>query len=349
MLDRLWQTVTHDIAIDLGTANTLVAVRGIGIVIDEPSVVAVNTRTNQVLAVGLEAKRMVGRTPANVVAVRPLRDGVISDFDTTEAMIRYFIQKVFKEYSNGFKLNRPRVVVGVPSLITEVEAKAVIDAAKSAGARKIYIIEEPVAASIGAELPIEESIGSMIIDIGGGTTDIAIISLGGMVVDNTIKIAGDEMDESIVQYAKHKYNLLIGERTAENLKINIGSAVPVKPELSEEVSGRDLLTGLPKTVKVTSIEIREAIDDVISKIAVAAKEAIEKTPPEILSDLLDRGIVVVGGGGLLRGIDKYLSDKLKTPVRVGHDPKRAVVAGAFKLLDDIQLLERVQIKDNSLI
>lgn len=260
MLDRLWQTVTHDIAIDLGTANTLVAVRGVGIVIDEPSVVAVNNRTNQVLAVGLEAKRMIGRTPANVVAVRPLRDGVISDFDTTEAMIRYFIQKVFKEYSSGLKLNRPRIVVGVPSLITEVEAKAVIDAAKSAGARKIYIIEEPVAASIGAELPIEESIGNMIIDIGGGTTDIAIISLGGMVVDNTIKIAGDEMDESILQYAKHKYNLLIGEKTAENLKINIGSAMPMKPELSEEISGRDLLTGLPKTVKVTSVEIREALE-----------------------------------------------------------------------------------------
>ena len=347
MLNEFWQLLTHDIAIDLGTATTLVAVRGIGVVINEPSVVAVNTKNKQVLAVGTEAKQMIGRTPASVIAVRPLRDGVISDFDTAEAMIRYFIQRVYKSYGGSFKINKPRVVIGIPSLITEVEARAVMDAARSAGARKVYVIEEPVAAAIGVGLPIEDAVGSMVIDIGGGTTDIAVISMGGLVVDNTIKIAGDEMDEAIVEYAKHKYNVLIGEKMAEDLKIKIGSTYIMKEELHSEISGRDMITGLPKTITISSIEVREALEKVVEKIYEAAREAIERTPPEILSDLIERGIIVVGGGALLRGIDKYLSERLKTPVRIGEDPTRAVVNGAYKLLDQLELLEKIQVKDSA--
>ncbi len=349
MLDQFWQLLTHDIAIDLGTATTLVAVRGEGVVINEPSVVAVNQKNKQVLAVGVEAKKMIGRTPASVVAVRPLRDGVISDFDTAEAMIRYFIQRVYRNYGGSFKINKPRVVIGIPSLITEVEARAVQDAARSAGARKVYVIEEPIAAAIGVGLPIEDAIGSMIVDIGGGTTDIAVISMGGLVVDNTIKIAGDEMDEAIVEYAKHKYNILIGEKMAEDIKIKIGSTYILKDEMQADLSGRDLITGLPKTITVSSIEIREALEKVVEKIYEATREAIERTPPEILADLIDKGIVIVGGGALLRGLDKYLAERLKTPVRIGEDPTRAVVNGAYKLLDEIDLLERIQVKDSAFL
>ncbi len=349
MLDNLLSLVTHDIAIDLGTANTLVAVRGEGVIIDEPSVVSINQRSGQILAVGAEAKRMIGRTPASVTAICPLRDGVISDFDSAEALIRYFINKVCSDHNRLIMIHRPRVVIGVPSLITEVEARAVIDAAKSAGARKVYIIEEPLAAAIGVGLPIEDSIGSMIIDIGGGTTDIAIISLGGLVVDKTIKIAGDELDEAIVEYAKHKYNILIGEKMAEQIKIRIGSVYPQKKELKYKLSGRDLITGLPKTIEISSIEVREALEKVVGQISDAAREAIESAPPQILADLVDRGVMIVGGGAELRGLDKFLSGKLKIKVIIGNDPRRAVVNGAYKLLDEIKLLERVQVKDTSFL
>ncbi len=341
--DKFWNVVTHDIGIDLGTANTMVAVKGHGIVISEPSVVAVNKKNSQIMAVGSEARRMIGRTPANIVAVRPLRDGVISDFDSTEAMIKYFIRKVHKQFPKVFTIAKPRVVIGVPSKITEVEGRAVVDAAMSAGARKAYIIEEPMAAAIGARIPIDDAAGSMVIDIGGGTTDIAILSLGGIVVDNTIRVAGDEIDQEIVNYARRKYNIVIGEKMAEDIKIAIGSAVPLKKESEAQLKGRDVITGLPKVVKISSIEIREAILKVLDQIAEAAKEALEQSPPEILSDLLERGITLVGGGALLEGIDKYFEEKLKTPVIIGEDPIGAVVRGTNTLLSEIDLLERIQI------
>ena len=338
-----WNLVTHDIGIDLGTANTMVAVKGHGVVMSEPSVVAINKKNGQVMAVGAEARRMIGRTPSNIVEVRPLRDGVISDFDSTEAMIRYFIRKVHKEFPRMLSMPKPRVVIGVPSKITEVEGRAVIDAALSAGARKAYIIEEPMAAAIGARIPIDDASGSMIIDIGGGTTDIAIISLGGIVVDNTIRIAGDEIDQEIVNYARHKYNILVGDKMAEDIKIAIGSAAPMKKETTAQMKGRDLLTGLPKIIEISSIEVREAIVKVLDKIAEAAREALEQSPPEILSDLLERGITLVGGVALLEGIDKYFEEKLNTPVIIGEDPMGAVVRGANVLLSEIDLLERIQI------
>ncbi len=341
--DKFWNLVTHDIGIDLGTANTMVAVKGHGIVMSEPSVVAVNKKNQQIMAVGSEARRMIGRTPANIVAVRPLKDGVISDFDSTEAMIRYFIKKVHKLFPRMFTITKPRVVIGVPSKITEVEGRAVIDAAVSAGARKAYIIEEPMAAAIGAHIPIDDASGSMIIDIGGGTTDIAILSLGGIVVDNTIRIAGDEIDQEIVSYARRKYNIAIGEKMAEDIKIAIGSAIPLKKEQEAQLKGRDIVTGLPKIVKISSIEIREAILKILDQITEAAKEALEQSPPEILSDLLESGITLVGGGALLEGIDKYFEDKLKTPVIIGEDPMEAVVRGTNTLLSEIDLLERIQI------
>jgi rod shape-determining protein MreB len=349
MLENIWRIFTHDIAIDLGTANTLVAVGGHGIVINEPSVVAVNQKTNEVLAVGAEAKQMLGRTPASVIAVRPLRQGVISDFDTAEAMIRYFIQNTTRNYGHSFKINKPRVVIGVPSLITEVEAMAVIDAAKSAGARKVYIIEEPIAAAVGAGLPIEDAVGNMIVDIGGGTTDIAIISLGGVVVDKTLKTAGDAMDEAIVAYAKHKYNLLIGERMAEEVKLKIGSLFPLRKEEKAGVSGRDIASGLPKTVEFSSIEIREALDPVASKVASAAQRALEQAPAEIVADIAQRGITLVGGGALISGADKYFASKLKVPVVVSAEPMHAVVKGAYALLDQIALLEKIQVTDPAFV
>lgn len=347
--DKFWNLVTHDIGIDLGTANTMVAVKNHGIVISEPSVVAVNKNTKQVLAVGSEARRMIGRTPANIVAVKPLQDGVISDFDSTEAMIRYFIKKVHKEYPRMLSMPRPRVVIGVPSKITEVEGRAVVDAAISAGARRAYIIEEPMAAAIGARIPIDDASGSMVIDIGGGTTDIAVISLGGIVVDNSIRIAGDEIDQEIVNYARHKYNLMIGDKMAEDIKIAIGSASPMRKETESPLKGRDLMTGLPKVVTISSIEVREAIVKVIDKIIEASREALEQCPPEILSDLLDRGIILAGGGALLDGVDKYFEDKLKTPVIIAEDPMNCVVKGTNILLSEIKLLERIQISDNDII
>jgi rod shape-determining protein MreB len=349
MLDSLWGIFTHDIGIDLGTANTMVTMRGKGIIVKEPSVVAINKNTKQILAVGSQARKMIGRTPAHVVAIKPLHDGVISDFDTTEAMIRYFIKKAHEQDKRGFKIPRPRVVLGVPSVTTEVESKAVTDAALSAGARRAYVIEEPMAAAIGSGLPIDDASGSMIVDIGGGTTDIAVISLGGIVVDRTIRVAGTEMDEEISNFARHKYNLLIGERTAEDIKIAIGSATPLKKEMDYDMRGRDLVSGLPKTIKVTSVEIREALLKPLNQITEAVKDAIESTPPELLSDLLDRGITLAGGVALLRGVDNYLSQKLKIPVNIAEDPISCVARGAGKVLEDIDLLSRVQLSGEDVI
>lgn len=349
ILDSIWGMFTNDIGIDLGTANTMVTLGSKGIIIKEPSVVALNKKTKQVLAVGSEARRMIGRTPSNIIAVRPLSDGVISDFDTTEAMIRYFIQKAHKDDKRALKIPRPRVVVGIPSVVTEVEARAVIDAAHSAGARKAYVIEEPMAAAIGAGLPIEDASGNMVVDIGGGTTDIAVISLGGIVVDKTVRIAGDEMDEEIVNFARHKYNLLIGVRTAEDIKIAIGSAEPLKKEKEFDMRGRDLVTGLPKTIKVTSVEIREVLMKPLNQIIEAIKDAIEATPPELLSDLLEDGITLAGGVALLRGIDKYLSKQLKTPIKIADDPISCVVRGTGKVVKDIDLLSKVQVVGEDLI
>lgn len=349
LLDPLLAKITHDIGIDLGTAGVKVAVKGSGIAYNEPSVVAINNKTQQVLAVGDEARKMIGRTPSGIRAVRPLKDGVISDFDSTEAMMRYFINKVNKEYSSSFKIPRPRVVVGIPSSGTEVECRAVVDAAKSAGARKVYIIEEPMAAAIGAGLPVEDAAGSMIVDIGGGTTDIAIISLGGIVIDNTIKIAGDEMDEEIVSYARHKYNLHIGEKMGEDIKMKIGSAYSMKKEKNVTMKGRDLITGLPKSITISSIEVREALYKVLDRIADSVKEAIEQTPPELVSDLVDTGVIVTGGGSNLPGIDKFFSERLKLPVRIPDDPVNAVVRGTQTLLDSIDLLEKVQIDLDDII
>jgi rod shape-determining protein MreB len=292
---------------------------------------------------------MIGRTPANVVAINPLSDGVISDFDTTEAMIRFFIKSAHESDKRSFKIPRPRVVIGIPSVVTEVEARAVIDAALSAGARKAFVIEEPMAASIGADLPINDASGNMIVDIGGGTTDIAIISLGGIVVDRTIRIAGVEMDEEIVKFARHKYNLLIGNRTAEDIKIAVGSATPLKKEKDYEMKGRDLISGLPKNIKVNSVEIREALMRPLSLITDAVKDAIESTPPELLSDLLENGITLAGGGSLLRGIDKFFTNQLKTPVNVAEDPISCVVRGTGKVLEDIELLSKVQVVGEDLI
>lgn len=349
ILEPILSKITHDIGIDLGTSGIKVALRGKGIVYNEPSVVAINNRTKQVLAVGMEARKMIGRTPSGIVAVRPLRDGVISDFDSTEAMVRYFINKVNHEYSNSFKIPRPRVVVGIPSSATEVEARAVVESAKSAGARKVYVIEEPMSAAIGAGLPIEEAFGSMVVDIGGGTTDIAVIALGGIVIDNTIRVAGDEMDEEIVNYAKYKYNLQIGEKMAEDIKKEIGCAIPPKKEEYRTLKGRDLLTGLPKSIEVSGLEVMEALLKVLDRITENIKEAIEKTPPELLSDMLDRGITITGGGALLPGLDKYFSERLKLPVNIDSDPVNAVARGTEKLLDSIELLDRVEIDLENLI
>lgn len=348
IFNKLLPAITHDVGIDLGTTNTIVSIKGHGIVVSEPSVVAINKNTKKILAVGEEARRMIGRTPAAIIAVRPLKDGVISDFDSTEAMIRYFIHRVYDEYPKLFKIKRPRVVIGIPSSITEVEARAVIDAATSAGARKVYIVEEPMAAAIGAGLAIDDASGSMVVDIGGGTTDIAVISLGGIVVDTTVRIAGNEIDDEILNYVKNKYNLQIGLKFAEDVKIAIGSVKPLKKEREMEVKGRDMITGLPKIITLTSVEVREAMIKVIDKIVESIKDALEQTPPEILSDLLEKGITLAGGGALIDGLDRYLEEKLQTPVIVADDPLTCVVRGTATLLEEIDLLERLQLKDRDI-
>ena len=334
----LFGGLSHDMGIDLGTANTLVHVKGRGIVLREPSVVAIKSDTGDVLAVGEEAKQMIGRTPGNIVAIRPMKDGVIADFDVTQAMLKYFIRKAM----NTKSFVRPRVVVGVPSGVTEVEKRAVIDAAQQAGAREAYLIEEPMAAAIGAGLPVEEATGSMVVDIGGGTTEIAVISLGGIVTSRSIRIGGDEMDSAIVQYIKRMYNLMIGERTAEEIKISIGTAI-VTPETDKtmEIRGRDLVSGLPKTLTIEAKEIREALDEPIFKIIDAVKSTLEKTPPELAADVMDHGIMMTGGGALLTNLDKLLSKETGMPVLVAEDALSCVGEGTGKSLENIELLKRV--------
>jgi rod shape-determining protein MreB len=333
---------SSDMGIDLGTANSLIYVKGKGIVLTEPSVVAIQKGTNNVLAVGNEAKRMLGRTPGNILAIRPLKDGVIADFEITESMLRYFITKVH----NRKALVRPRIVVAVPSGITEVEKRAVKDSALHAGAREVYLIEEPMAAAIGVGLPVQEPAGNMIIDIGGGTTEVAIISLAGIVFSKSVRVGGDEMDDAIIQYLKRTYNLMIGERTAENVKIAIGSAYPLPEELSIDVKGRDLVSGLPKTIVVNSEEIRGALLETISTIIEAVRISLERCPPELAADLVDRGLILAGGGSLLRGIDRLLSEETGLPVNVADDPLSAVALGTGRVLDELDFLKKVIVTDN---
>lgn len=327
---------SRDMGIDLGTANTLVYVRHEGIVLREPSVVAKRS-DGAILAVGDEAKRMIGRTPSDIHAMRPLRDGVIADFDTTAAMLSYFIRKGMR----GRSLFKPRVIVGIPSGVTEVEKRAVIDATLQAGAREAYLIEEPMAAAIGAGLPVSEPVGSMVVDIGGGTTEVAVISLGGIVSSKSIRIGGDEMDEAIIQYARKAYNLLIGERTAEEIKIAIGSAYPMREEQAVDVRGRDLVSGLPRTVRMTSAEIREALREPVMAIVEAVKQTLERTPPELSADIVERGIVLAGGGALLRGLDRLLAEETGMPSTLTDDPLSAVVLGTGRALEEIDALKKV--------
>lgn len=339
MLDRFYQQFSKDIGIDLGTANTLVYVKNKGIVINEPSVVAVNQRTKQILAIGSEAQRMVGRTPPHIVATRPLVDGVISDFEVTEQMLRYFIDKVHNQ-TYSF-LRRPRVVIGIPSGVTEVEKRAVVDAAINAGARQAFLIEEPMAAAIGSRLPVQDASGSMIVDIGGGTAEIAVISLGGIVISKSIRIAGDEMNGNIIQYARENFNLLIGERTAEDIKIRIGSAYTLDKTLTTPVRGRDLVTGLPKEVIMTDAQVREALMHSLKVIINNIKAVIEEIPPEIIADIMHRGIILAGGGALLRSLDKLIHEATAMPITIAEDPLTCVARGAGVVVEDLESLKDV--------
>ena len=339
MFNRFFGQFSHDIGIDLGTANTLVYVRGRGIVINEPSVVAINQKSGQIVAIGAEAKRMVGRTPAQIVATRPLVAGVVSDFEVTEEMLKYFIRKVHEEAFSLFP--RPRVVIGIPSSVTEVEKRAVEDATRNAGAREVYLVEEPMAAAIGIRLPIQEAVGSMIIDIGGGTCDIAVISLGGIVVSRNIRIAGDKLNDDIIRFARDEFKLLLGERTAEDIKIAIGSAYALDDPLEATMRGRDLVSGLPKEIVVDDSDIRRAMRHSINMLVNAVKTTIEETPPELVADIMHRGIMLVGGGALLRGLDRLLAEETKIPVRVAEDALTAVVRGTGIILEDIDALKNV--------
>jgi rod shape-determining protein MreB len=331
---------SNDMAIDLGTANTLVYVKGEGIVLNEPSIVAIHQADNTVLAVGKEAKAMLGRTPGNIVAIRPLKDGVIADFDVTEKMLGYFIRRVHRRRA----LVRPRIVIGVPSGITQVEKRAVRDSAMQAGAREVYLIEEPMAAAIGAGMPITEPGGNMVVDIGGGTTEVAVISLSGIVYSRSVRIAGDEMDEAIVQYIRKNYNLLVGERRAEEIKIRLGSAYPMGGERrTMEVKGRDLIDGIPKTIVIGDDEIREALREPIMTIVDAVRTALERTPPELAADIVDKGIVLTGGGALLKGLDLLLRQETNLPITVAEDPLSCVALGTGKVLDELDLLKKVAI------
>jgi rod shape-determining protein MreB len=339
-LNALLGFFSHDVGIDLGTANTLVMVRGRGVVIDEPSVVAIDKVSKRILAIGAEAKRMVGRTPANIVAVRPLKDGVISDFEVTERMLHYFIRSVHDRFGMG--IPRPRVVIGIPSGVTEVEKRAVHDAALNAGARACFLVEEPMAAAIGSGLPVMEPHGCMIVDIGGGTTEVAVIALGGIVVSTSIRVAGDEMDQEIIAYARQVHNMLIGERMAEEIKIQAGSAYPMEPEETIEIRGRDLATGLPKSVEVSTVELRDALSGSIGAIVEAVRSTIEVTPPELVADLMYRGIALAGGGALLRGLDRRLAQETKFPVYVAENPLCSVVMGTGEMLEETEMLAKVQ-------
>ena len=339
-LNALLGLFSHDIAIDLGTANTLVLARGRGIIVDEPSVVAIDRINKKILAIGSEAKRMVGRTPSDIVAVRPLKDGVISDFAVTERMLHYFIRSVHDRV--GLGIPRPRVAVGIPSGVTEVEKRAVHDAILNAGARAAYLVEEPMAAAIGAGLPVMEPHGSMIVDIGGGTTEVAVISLGGIVVANSIRVAGDEMDAEIVAYARQAHNLLIGERMAEEVKIEGGSAAPLDRETTVGLRGRDVATGLPKAAEVSSVELRDALSGPVGAIVETIRSTIEVTPPELVADIMARGIVLAGGGALLRGLDRRIAQETKFPVYVAEDPLSCVVRGTAEMLEEAAILAKVQ-------
>ncbi len=341
MFSRLFGFASRDIGIDLGTANTLVYVKDHGIVLREPSVVAVKAGTNEVVAVGDDAKRMLGRTPGGITAIRPLKDGVIADFRVTEAMLRHFIRKVHNRRS----MVRPRVVIAVPSGITEVEKRAVKESAEQAGAREVYLMEEPMAAAIGVGLPVQEAAGNMIVDIGGGTTEVAIISLSGIVYARSVRVAGDELDEAIISYMKRAYNLMIGERTAEEIKLRIGSAFPLGKESTMEVKGRDMVAGLPKTITITSQEVREAMLEPLNTIIDAVRTTLERCPPELSADLVDRGIMLAGGGALLRGLDKLLQEETALPVHVAEDPLSAVAEGTGRVLSELEFLRKVGTTD----
>jgi len=338
-IDQALTFMGRDMAVDLGTANTLVYVRGRGIVLNEPSVVAINTKTNAILAVGAEAKRMIGRTPGHIHAIRPLGDGVIADFDVTEKMLRYFIQKVHRRRVFA----KPRVVVCVPSGITGVEQRAVEEATIAAGARSVFIIEEPMAAAVGAGLPVHEPAGNMVVDIGGGTTEVAVISLGGIVTSLSSRIAGDELDEAIISYIKKEYSLMLGERTAEEIKITIGSAFPLPDEAHAEIRGRDLVTGLPKTIIVSSEEIRKAIEEPVHSIVDSVKTTLDKTPPELAADIMDKGIVLTGGGALLKGLDDRFKHETGIPIHVPDNPLSCVAIGSGKCLEEFEALKRILI------
>jgi rod shape-determining protein MreB and related proteins len=343
IFDKLLGFFSNDLAIDLGTANTLVYVRGKGIVLMEPSVVAVKRDARgvtKVLAVGSEAKRMLGRTPGNIEAIRPMKDGVIADFEITEAMLRHFISKVH----NSRRLVRPRIIICVPTGITQVEKRAVRESAESAGAREVYLIEEPMAAAIGANLPITEPTSNMVVDIGGGTTEVAVISLSGVVYSKSVRVGGDKMDDAIMQHVKRKYNMLIGESTAEEVKKTIASAYPLEQELTMDVKGRDLVTGIPQNIVITSEEIRKAISEQVDSIVQAVRIALEQTPPELAADIVDRGIVLTGGGGLLKGLDRLLREETSLPITVVDDPLTTVVLGSGKVLDHLEELKEVTIE-----
>jgi rod shape-determining protein MreB len=343
LLDPILGLFSNDMAIDLGTANTLVYVKGKGIVLSEPSVVAVRKEArygNRVLAVGKEAKMMLGRTPGNIVAIRPMKDGVIADFEVTEAMLRHFIRKVHHRRN----LIRPRIIISVPSGITQVEKRAVRESAESAGAREVYLIEEPMAAAIGAGLPITEPTSNMVVDIGGGTTEVAVISLAGIVYSKSVRVGGDKMDEAILQHIKRQHNLLIGERTAEMIKTTIGNACPGESVETLEIKGRDLVTGIPKTLAIDSDEVRQSISEQIDTIVETVKIALEQTPPELAADIVDRGIVLTGGGGLLKGLNVLLSEQTGLPITITEDPLSTVVLGSGKCLDNLALLREVMIK-----
>jgi rod shape-determining protein MreB len=331
----------RDMAVDLGTANTLVYVRGRGIVLSEPSVVAVDSRTGEVHAVGVEAKRMLGRTPGTIQAIRPLKDGVIADFDVTEEMLRHFIQRV---HQNRFA--HPRVVVCVPSGVTGVEKRAVEEACLSAGARQAYLIEEPMAAAIGAGLPVGEPTGSMVLDVGGGTSEVAVISLGGIVVSESIRVGGDEMDEAIINHCKHEHKLLVGQQTAEGVKLEIGAASDIPEELTSEIRGRDMVSGLPKTIMLTSAEVRAAIEEPVSQIVSAVKDTLDRTPPELAGDIMDRGITLAGGGALLQGMDQRMRDECQMPAQLTESPLTCVAVGSGRSLEEFEVIHRMSRNSN---
>ncbi|MEV6152230.1 rod shape-determining protein [Nonomuraea sp. NPDC052129] len=332
----------RDMAVDLGTANTLVYVRGRGIVLNEPSVVAINTATGKIVAVGIEAKRMIGRTPGNIVAVRPLKDGVIADFDVTERMLRYFIQRVHKRRHFA----KPRIIIAVPSGITGVEQRAVKEAGYQAGARKVYIVEEPMAAAIGAGLPVHEPTGNMVVDIGGGTTEVAIISMGGVVTSQSIRVGGDELDQAVITFAKKEFSIMLGERTAEEIKMAIGSACPIGEDLHAEIRGRDLVSGLPKTVVVSGEEIRRATEESVNTIVDAVKVTLDKCPPELSGDLMDRGIALTGGGALLKGMDERIKTETGMPVHLVENPLDSVALGSGKCVEEFEALHQVLVPES---